>query len=226
MTMPARRGARALIKSAVDSVALALVAPAAATAWLERRLSPHREGLFGFWAQVFAIVPGIAGTFLRRAYYRTTLDECEGDFYVGFGSMFTHRGARVEDGVFVGAYALIGCASLRRGCLIGSRASLLSGGALHQMRPDGTWSPTEPERLQQIEVGEHAWIGEAATVMADIGPRAMVAAGSVVSAAVPERIMVAGNPARFVRVVEPPPPAPQPIPGPGIAYVTGIHIVD
>jgi serine acetyltransferase len=46
--------------------------------------------------------------------------------------------------------------------------------------------------------------------MADIGAGAMVAAGSVVSNAVPVAVMVAGNPARFVRrvadVAVPPPP--------------------
>lgn len=212
------------IKAVVDVCALGLVAPAAAMAWLEQRWSRHGEGVFGFWAQVLAVVPGSAGVCLRRAYYRLTLDECEGDFHIGFGTMFTHRDVRIEDGVFVGAYALIGCASLGRGSLIGSRASLLSGGELHELRTDGTWSPTEPERMRQIQIGEHAWIGEAATVMADVGPRAMVAAGSVVSAAVPERIMVAGNPARFVRVIDPQPPRPGR--DTGMAYVTGIRAVD
>jgi serine acetyltransferase len=36
-------------------------------------------------------------------------------------------------------------------------------------------------------------------IMADVGPRCMVAAGAVVAAPLPEGVMVAGNPARFVR---------------------------
>jgi acetyltransferase-like isoleucine patch superfamily enzyme len=43
------------------------------------------------------------------------------------------------------------------------------------------------------------WIGEAAVVMADIGRSSTVAAGAVVSSCVPPGIVVAGNPARFVR---------------------------
>jgi acetyltransferase-like isoleucine patch superfamily enzyme len=48
-------------------------------------------------------------------------------------------------------------------------------------------------------VHEDAWIGEAALVVADVGPGAMVTAGAVVSTPVRGGIVVAGNPARFVR---------------------------
>ena len=51
------------------------------------------------------------------------------------------------------------------------------------------------------------WIGEGAILMADVGDGAMVSAGAVVSAPVPKRVMVAGNPARFVKKLEAPKPA-------------------
>jgi acetyltransferase-like isoleucine patch superfamily enzyme len=224
MTASVRRMIRAAAKTAADACALALVAPAAATAWLERKLSPHGESVFGLWAQVLALVPGVPGVVVRRAYYRLTLDECQGDFYIGFGTIFTHRHAQIADGVYVGAYALVGCAVLGRGCLIGSRASLLSGGGLHELLADGTWSATDPNRRRQIAIGEHAWIGEGATVLANVGPQTMVAAGAVVSVAVPARIMVAGNPARFVKVIEPRPARPE-VDAEG-TYVEGIPAVD
>jgi acetyltransferase-like isoleucine patch superfamily enzyme len=197
-------GVRGAVKALVDACALAAMSPAIAAAACERRFVPGGESIFGFCAHLAAWLPGPPGMALRRAFYRGTLNSCARDFYIGFGSLFTHRNAMVEQGAYVGAYALIGCARLRRGCLIGSRASLLSGGALHQLLPDGSWSPADHSRLQQIEIGAHAWVGEGAIVMADVGAKAMVAAGAVVSTAVPPRAMVAGNPARFVRMLEPP----------------------
>ena len=218
------RVVRPAVKTAVDVCALVLVAPAAATAWAERKLSQYGESVFGLWAQLMAVIPGPPGVVVRRAFYRLTLDECHRDVYIGFGTIFTHRHARIAQGVFVGAYALIGCAVLRRGCLIGSKVSLLSGGGLHELRPDGTWSATDPTRRRQIEIGEHAWIGEGATILADVGAQTMVAAGAVVSTPVPARIMVAGNPARFVRVLEP--RSPRPETEAGSTYVEGIPAVD
>ena len=103
-----------------------------------------------------------------------TLDECSNDACIGFGVCFTHRRARVEAGVYVGPYALIGSAILRAGCLIGSRASLLSGGRLHELSEEGLWSPTDYSRLVQIEIGENAWLGEGAIVMANVGGGAMI----------------------------------------------------
>ena len=73
------------------------------------------ESVFSFWSQVFALAPGSPGVFARRAFYRLTLDRCTGDFYIGFGALFSHRAAIVEDAVYVGPYAIIGSSRLRRG---------------------------------------------------------------------------------------------------------------
>ncbi len=191
----------AAVKSVINALALALVSPAALTCWVEERIAPYAEGVFGFWTHIFAILPGAPGLFLRRAFYRLTLRRCAIEFFIGFGALFFHRQVLVEEGVYIGPYAVVGCARLRRGCLIGTRANLLSGSAQHEMRDDGRWAASERSRFVEIEIGEHAWIGEAATVMADVGAGSVVAAGSVVSAAVPVAVVVAGNPARFVRSV-------------------------
>jgi acetyltransferase-like isoleucine patch superfamily enzyme len=92
---------------------------------------------------------------------------------------------------------------LRRNCLVGSRASLLSGGRLHAQSVNGDWLPTDPALREQIVIGENAWLGEGVAVMAHVGARAMLSAGAVISAPVPDRVMVAGNPARFVKRLAP-----------------------
>lgn len=189
---------RNIVKRVADAVSLLIVAPGAATCRIETAISPDAEMAFAFWGQCFALVPGPPGVAVRRAFYRLTLDECARSFFIGFGALFTHRCSVVEDDAYVGAYALIGSARLERGCLVGSRVSLLSGTSLHEFS-EGRWLPTETGRREQIAIGAYSWIGEGAIVMADVGPGAMVAAGAVVSSPVPPRIVVAGNPARFVR---------------------------
>ena len=199
-----RAGLRRLLKSAVDGVCLVIVVPAAALCAAETKLGPRAETMFTAWAQAFALVPGVAGVFLRRAFYRLTLEACGSSFCIGFGAMFTHRAAAIEQDVYVGPYALIGSCRLGRGALIGSRSSILSGGSLHTLDASGRWAATDINRLHRVDIGAYAWIGEASVIIADIGTSAMVAAGSVVSSAVPAHTMVGGNPARFVRRLEVP----------------------
>jgi virginiamycin A acetyltransferase len=195
---------KSLVKSLLNVIALAMTWPCSFMCYLERIGNPNREGVYCFWAQCFALLPGTPGMYLRRAFYRLPLDGCAPDCFLGFGVLFSTRRAVVESQAYVGTYALIGSVILRRTCLIGSRVSLLSGGQLHVMDAQGNWLPTDLSRRQQIEIGENAWIGEGAVVMADIGPRAMVSAGAVVSTAIPPSVMVAGNPARFVKRLAPP----------------------
>jgi acetyltransferase-like isoleucine patch superfamily enzyme len=197
--MPESRSLRSVFKAAGNAVALALMAPCALTCWLESRLSPGGESVFEFWANVAAMLPGVPGVFLRRAFYRMTLESCSPDCYLGFGMLFTHRRVVVEDHAYVGPYSLVGSARLRRGCLLGSRVSVLSGPLLHALDSEGRWLPADLSRAQQVEIGEHAWVGEGAIVMVNVGAGSLVGSGAVVSTRVRPGIVVAGNPARFVR---------------------------
>jgi acetyltransferase-like isoleucine patch superfamily enzyme len=188
-----------VIKGLFDLIAVLLMLPAAASCWIERALVARSEVAFELWTHVMALAPGLPGLFVRRAFYRLTLVRCSRKVYIGFGALFTHPNVVVDDDVYVGPYAVIGCAHLREGSLIGTRANLLSGSTQHEMDEDGRWLPADASSFRQIDIGPHAWIGEAATVMANVGTGSAVAAGAVVAAPVPEGVVVAGNPARFVR---------------------------
>jgi virginiamycin A acetyltransferase len=194
-----KAGLRGLIKSAIDGGCLVLVLPAAALCAAELKAAPRSEVVFTFWAQTVSLVPGILGVFVRRAFYRLTLEHCASSFSIGFGAMFSHRQAIIEHDAYVGPYAIVGSCRLGRGCLIGSRSSILSGGSLHTFDASGRWAPTDLTRLHRVDIGDYSWIGESSVIIADVGRAAMVAAGSVVSSAVPPETMVGGNPARFVR---------------------------
>ena len=189
---------RSSVKRAIDWCCTIAVSPAGLTCAIERR-SSKGEAVFTFWAQTFALVPGLPGVFLRRAFYRSALDGCGRSFFIGFGALISHRHARIDDDVYIGPYAVVGSCHLERGCLIGTRCSIISGGELHTLDENLRWTASDLSRLKRIRVGEYAWLGEGTLVMADIGRAAMIAAGAVVASAVPPETVVAGNPARFVR---------------------------
>ena len=186
------------LKAACNAVALLCAAVPGASCWFEAAVS-EGESVFAFWTHIFGLLPGTPGVFLRRALYRLTLESCSAHCHIGFGTIVSHRHARIEAGVSIGSYVLLGVTTLKEGSLIGSRASLLSGDAHHSLGQDGRWTATDRRHLERIEIGPHSWIGESATVMASVGSGAVVAAGAVVSTAIPSGIVVAGNPARFVR---------------------------
>lgn len=185
--------------SAWNFVAIGMASPMILVCRLECWLAPRSQRLFHACGQICALFPGFIGMSVRRAFYVGTLRHCSARCHIGFGVLISHRSAILEDNVYVGNYAMLGDAILRRGCLIGSRTSILSQGDHHEMDAMGRWVTPDRPKLSATEIGEYAWIGEGAIVVAPVGRSAHVAAGTVVASHVPEYIMVAGNPARFVK---------------------------
>jgi acetyltransferase-like isoleucine patch superfamily enzyme len=50
-----------------------------------------------------------------------------------------------------------------------------------------------------VRIGEGSWVGSGAIVMADIGKHCVIAAGAVVTEAVPDYAIAGGVPARVIR---------------------------
>jgi virginiamycin A acetyltransferase len=194
---------RHVIKSLLNLLSLILVLPLIIVCKLEEIIfSKNAELIFHTCTHILAIFPGLPGVFLRRAFYSQTLDECSQHCHIGFGSIFSHRSTTVEKHVYIGSYSIIGSSHLGEHCLIGSRVSILSGKELHVLGDDGMWTPYSAERLNQIKLAKNVWVGEGAIIAADIGEGSIVGAGSVITTNVKPRIIVTGNPARFVKNLE------------------------
>jgi putative colanic acid biosynthesis acetyltransferase WcaF len=88
----------------------------------------------------------------------------------------------------------LGEIELGRGCVVSQEAYLCTG--THDLN-----DPNQPLVTAEIRVGEDAFIGARAFIMAgvSIGDRAVVGACSVVTHNVEARSIVAGSPARFLR---------------------------
>lgn len=65
-------------------------------------------------------------------------------------------------------------------------------------------SKVYPEAFERIEIGRGASIGASAVLLpgVTVGAGALVGAGAVVTEPVPERAVVAGNPARLLRYID------------------------
>ncbi len=159
------------------------------------------EAVFDFSAKLLSLVPGMIGQYLRTAFYKMTLAECHYDLLVGFGSFFAHPTARAGRRVGMGSYTIVGTAVIGEGVLIGSRVSVLSGKYQHGSFLNGATASGEG-RFESVTIGAGSWIGEGAIVMASLGERCMVSAGSVVTKPAPDRVVAVGNPARFLKSTE------------------------
>jgi virginiamycin A acetyltransferase len=195
-------GASALIKSVLKGLAIAIamviVSLPAFTCRLERFV-PSRDAFFLFWGQTFALVPGLPGKYIRKCFYVFTLSGCSLKCEIGFLTYIHDRRSQVGERVYIGTGVGIGWVTLGDGCLVASRASILSGASQHQLCPGGRLTPFDRSTAKQINIGADSWIGEGAIVMADVESHSIVGAGTIVTKPVPSGSVVAGNPARLIR---------------------------
>lgn len=156
-------------------------------------------GVYRFWAQCCAMIPGLPGDYFRVAYYRLTLDECASESRIQFGSFFAHPRARVGQGVYIGSYCVLGRTSIGERTQIASAVQILSGASQHGRDSQGRILGAELGVFETVVVGADCWIGAGAIVMAEVGPGTTIGAGSVVTKAIPPGSVAVGSPARVIQ---------------------------
>jgi virginiamycin A acetyltransferase len=166
----------------------------------KRRLEKKRL-YFPDLTQMLSRIPFAFGWKLRRAVYARILPSIGEDVVLHFGVVIDDERTCFGKDVWVSVGSYIDYAIIEDHVLIGQHVVLLAGKNHHYtdrldipIKLQGN-PPKEP-----ITIGRGAWIGANATVMADIGHDAIVGAGSVVAKPVPPFAIVAGNPARLVRM--------------------------
>lgn len=152
--------------------------------------------LYILFSHFVALCPGFLGDYLRRGFYALTLRRCSFENRIGFGSFFAHPEAELEYRAAIGEFCILGKVHIGERALVGSRTQILSGYRQHTRDPEGRL--TGEGLFATIRIGADVWIGAGSLVMADIGDRTTVAAGSVVFRALPADKVASGNPARVV----------------------------
>ena len=189
---------RTLLKGAARGIALILVLPALLSFWLRSLLMGRDRALEGS-TQMLALVPGVVGQYLRGAFLARVLAGCDPTATISFMTVFSQSGARVDDHVYVGPSCSLGLVHIGRNALLGSGVQVTSGRHTHGTDSVDTAIRDQPMIRTLVRIGEGAWIGSGAIVMADVGAHSVVGAGSVVTRPIPDHVIAAGVPARVLR---------------------------
>jgi acetyltransferase-like isoleucine patch superfamily enzyme len=189
---------KTLVKVLAEVVATILVLPAFLLYQLGR-LGLGSARAFPGWSQGFALVPGISGVYLRRAFYRLVLPRCAPACWIGFGTVFSHPTAEVGRHVYVGVYCCLGDVTLEDDVLLGSQVSIMNGGLQHGTERLDIPIREQPGCWPRITIGRDSWIGDRAIVLADVGRHCVIGAGSVVTRNIPDYAVALGTPARVIR---------------------------
>lgn len=156
------------------------------------------RAVYTFFAQAYALVPGLPGDYLRIAWYHLTLRSCSLDARISFGTIVSHPETVIASGVYIGAFSLIGKADIGQRCQVASYVQILSGKKQHGRDSEGRLLSTDEEAFSLTRIGADSWIGAAAIVMADVGNSVTVGAGSVVTRPIEAYSIAVGNPARVI----------------------------
>ena len=149
--------------------------------------------------QLFSLLPGMTGNYLRKAFYYLALKRCSLDCCICFGTLFSNSQAQVGKNVYIGANCMLGEVVLRDDVLLGSNVDILDGGRQHCFDDIDIPIRKQARVSQKVTIGEDTWIGNGSLVMQSIGKKCVIGAGSVVSRQVEDYSVVAGNPARILR---------------------------
>lgn len=156
---------------------------------------------FPFLSQWLSRIPFSIGWKFRQAVYSRLLPAVGSDVVLNQGVVIEDERSQFGDDIWVSVGSYLDYVIIEDHVLIGQHVVILSGGGVHNsdrvdipIKLQGN-RPKEPTRI-----GRGAWIGANATVLADVGHDAIVGAGSVVTKPVPPFAVVAGNPARLIRM--------------------------
>lgn len=189
--------AKRTIKGLLHGIFLLLAFPAGALSGFGRW-----EAAYSIFAHLFALGPGIAGDYLRIAYYKLTLAECSLTSRIQFGSFFAHPEAALAPHVYIGSYCILGRTSIGERTQIASRVQVLSGRRQHVRDESGRISGAEHGIFAPVTIGSDCWIGAGAIVMEDVGAGSTIGAGAVVSRPIPPGCVAVGIPAKVIGAAE------------------------
>lgn len=83
--------------------------------------------------------------------------------------------------------------------MIGSFVNILSGSRQHAFSDPEKSIQDQGGSFVEITVGEDCWIGNNSVLMADVGTRSVIGAGSVVVKEIPSYSVAVGNPCRVIK---------------------------
>jgi virginiamycin A acetyltransferase len=189
---------REIVKTAVRFVAHLAAAPFVLSFTVRASLFGRDRAILSS-TQLLALVPGLTGQYLRRAFLSWTIDACHHTVVVEYGTTFSRAGARLDERVYIGPGCHLGLVHVERDVLIAAGVHIPSGSMTHRIDDVARPIRDQPSAERLVRIGAGSWIGAASVVMADVGSDTVVGAGAVVTQTMPGRSVAAGVPARVLR---------------------------
>lgn len=186
------------VKHAARFIALVIVLPIYLIFAILSSLTSKDQAFSGF-AQFLSLLPGISGSYLRVAFYRLAMQKCQTDLFIGFGTLFSQQQTELLNGAYIGPQCNIGKCRIEANCLLGSGVHVMSGKGQHNFSDLDTPIREQGGSFETVIIGEDTWIGNAALIMANVGKKCIIGAGSVVISDIPDYSIVAGNPAKILK---------------------------
>lgn len=193
---------RDAVKGAAHALAWIVVTPSVISWWMRGRIIGADRALEGS-TQAWAIVPGLTGQYLRRAFLSRTLSHCARTATIEFGTLFSSASASIGERAYIGPRCHLGWAIIERDALLAAGVHIPSGARTHGIDDPVIPIRDQPTLKSPVRIGAGSWIGSAAVVMADVGRDTVIAAGAVVSKSIPDRTIAGGVPARVLRHRDP-----------------------
>jgi len=174
------------------------VLPQLASFWTRSAFLGKDRALEGS-TQALALIPGVMGQYLRRAFLARVLSRCAASATVEFGTIFSQTATRIDENVYIGPRCHIGWAHLEQHVLLAAGVHVPSGARTHGMESVATPIAEQPQNRAPVRIGAGTWVGSGAVVMADVGRNTVIGAGAVVTRPIPDGVVAAGVPARVLK---------------------------
>ncbi|MBU4186344.1 MAG: acyltransferase, partial [Proteobacteria bacterium] len=186
-----------IVKTIANAICLVIAFPLFVVYSMLGALGNKDSSLWGF-SQFLSLLPGALGNYLRKNFYRLSMTRCNKDCAILFGTIFSQVDTEIGKGVYIGPHCNIGKCRIEDYCTIGSNVHIMSGKRQHNFEDLETPIQEQGGVFEKIVIGENTWIGNCALVMANVGKKCIVGAGSVVTKNVNDYSIVAGNPAKVI----------------------------
>lgn len=187
------RWVRLALAAGIDSTASAIAATHVA-----RYRALSRMGVMTFQHASESV--SRRGTFfgyrVRQRFYGELLAECGDGLEMNRLATVSEQASRIGANVWIGPGTYLDLVEIGDEVLIGPGAFILAGGRHHRTdRPGVAIRRQGNNPLVPTVLGDGCWIGAGAIVLANVGTRAVVGAGAVVTKPVPADSTAVGNPA-------------------------------